>query len=238
MPCSWQPDRMAVPDEIQRVFHEWEARDRCAQASVPWQRDRWIDKLPQLTPLFEALPPDLDRGTVRAFVSSRPITPQGMFDAMVAVYAWGWSTSPVGVLRARRVLLAGHEVVGGQLLAARARVLEAGALEGYWALARAHRVPGLGPAFGTKFLYFASADEGRALIFDKLVSDWLRGRVDIRIPPARWVRSGYEYYLAFMQSWADELSIDAHVLEELVFTDEASRRGLQGWAHEAGRSAP
>jgi hypothetical protein len=34
-------------------------------------------------------------------------------------------------------------------------------------------VKGLGASFGSKFLYFASPKDGRALILDQLVADWL-----------------------------------------------------------------
>lgn len=181
---------MPVPGEIQRVFAEWEARDRREQAPVAWQRERWLQRLPELAPQLEALPAELDRQAVRDIVSAKPITTQGMFDAMIVVYAWGWSTTPVGIRRAGRVLSAGPQVVGSRLLAVRARVVEGGALDAYWSLARAQRVPWLGPAFGTKFLYFVSPDGARALILDDIVSSWLRQKVGVTIASSRWVRSG------------------------------------------------
>lgn len=221
---------MAVPEQIQHAFGDWDERDRPVQASVEWQRDRWLQQFPQLAAIFDALPDRLDRQSVRAIVSGASTTAGGMFEAMVAVYAWGWSMTRVGVPRARRVLQADPETVGSRLLAARTRLHEEGPLAGYWALARESRVFGLGPSFGTKFLYFVYTQHQRALILDGLVADWLSDHLGVVLASTRWVRRDYRRYLELMDAWSGELHIAAHVLEEIVFTNEATRRGLPGWS--------
>lgn len=220
---------MAVPDEVQRVFDEWEEAGRPPQPAVEWQRARWIERYPALTANFEDIPAHLNRQLVRARVVNSPATPAGMFDAMVTTYAWGWSTSPVGPARAGRVLTAGVAEVGPRLLAARERVLTDGPLAGYWSLARESRVPGLGPAFGTKFLYFCSADGHRALILDELVGTWLTQRTAVKVRSSGYVRRRYERYLDALAEWGADLNVDAQQIEELIFSDEARRRDLPGW---------
>jgi hypothetical protein len=220
---------LAVPDEVQRVFDEWDEVGRPAQPAIAWQRDQWIERYPGLTAQFEALPDNLDRTAVRAIVLDKPLTNQGMFDAMVATYAWGWSVTHVGLGRAAPVLNAGAAAVGHSLLAARARLLGEGAVAGYWALATEHRIVGLGPSVATKFLYFCSDADARALILDRLVACWITERTPLEITASRFVKRGYETYTGSMSAWGNELGIAAHVVEELVFGDEARRRHLPGW---------
>jgi hypothetical protein len=51
---------------------------------------------------------------------------------------------------------------------------------------------GLGPAFGTKFLYFCSPPGGQpALILDRLMSRWLRDNAGLAVNEIRWSVSTY-----------------------------------------------
>jgi hypothetical protein len=202
---------------------------------VPWQRDRWIARYPRLSCQFEALPARLSRAVLRENALQAPETAGGMFDTMIATYAWGWSTTHVGVSRAARVLNAGADQVGPHLLAARSRMLADGPVAGYWSLAREHHVHGLGPSFGTKFLFFCSADEDRALILDNLLANWLRRHHRLEVAAGRYVKKDYKTYLAAMRRWATDLGIAAHELEALIFTDEATRRNLPGWGGTSPR---
>lgn len=221
---------VAVPPEVQRVFDEWQAAGQPPQPLIAWQRERWIERYPALTAKFNALPDQLDRAVVRADVLDKPLTDQGMFDAMIATYAWGWSVTRVGIARAARVLTAGPQQVGPALLGAREMLLAEGPLAGYWALARDNKISGLGPAFGTKFLYFCSAEDARALILDRLMATWLAARTPLTITASRFTKRDYKSYLDKMSSWSEELETVAPQLEEIIFSDEARRRGLPGWA--------
>src|SRR5450755_4229266 len=89
------------------------------QPEAAWQRDRWLAAMPDHTRMLRDLPNRLDRITVRHLVRDAPPTARGMFDAMVIVYAWGWSVTSVGVSRAQSALGAGVELLGSALLAAR-----------------------------------------------------------------------------------------------------------------------
>jgi hypothetical protein len=92
------------------------------------------------------------------------------------------------------------------------------------------RLPRLGPAFGTKFLYFCSPVGGRpALILDRLVAAWLRANTDLWLNEARWSVQTYERYLTAMFLWADEMAIAADELEACIFSKQAEVTGSQ-WA--------
>jgi hypothetical protein len=86
----------------------------------------------------------------------------------------------------------------------------------------------LGPAFGTKFLYFVG---GGALILDKLVADALKRVASIAISPTRWDESAYARYLEVVGRWADGLRVEPDVVEQVLFTAESTRTGNQ-WGEE------
>jgi hypothetical protein len=92
------------------------------------------------------------------------------------------------------------------------------------------QLPGLGPAFGTKFLYFCSPPGGRtALILDRLVAAWLRANTGLRLNEARWSAPAYQRYLEAMSRWAAETAITAEELEACIF--QAHARGTSSqWA--------
>jgi len=97
-----------------------------------------------------------------------------------------------------------------------------------WAITA--RLPYLGPAFGTKFLYFCSSTGRRsALILDRLVARWLRENVGLAFNEVRWSVSTYTRYLATMVGWADVLALAADQLEVCIFSAQA-RLGDTQWA--------
>jgi hypothetical protein len=214
---------------VLRVFEEWNARDRPVQAAVPWQRERWLAVMPRQARVLDALPDRLDRSTVRELVLEKPPTASGMFDAMLIVYAWGWSMTPVGVTRALTAIGAGIRPLGSALLAARDAVRNGDPLAGYAALAGPHRVAGLGPSFGSKFLYFVSPERRRALMLDQLLAAWLDREAALSLKVGRWSVRTYTTYLTTMDRWSARLGIPDHQLEEILFTEEATLRGLGTW---------
>jgi hypothetical protein len=222
-------DRL-IPRAVVRVCERWDAEGRRAQAAAAWQRDRWIAAMPDQARMLRDLPNRLDRSIVRQLVRDAPATMRGMFEAMVIVYAWGWSVTSVGVTRAQSALGAGVERLGSALLAAREAMRLGGPLDGYAALAGPHRVKGLGPSFGSKFLYFASPEDSRALILDQLVADWLAREAALSLNATRWSVRTYAAYLHTMDEWSSGLGMSSHQLEEIVFTEEATRRGLVTWS--------
>jgi hypothetical protein len=89
----------------------------------------------------------------------------------------------------------------------------------------ANALEGLGPAFGTKFLYFTSTAENRAPILDAVVANWLeryrvRSSKDKRISPVGWNTKMYEMYVQFCTEICEQLGIsDRGLVEYLMFVD-------------------
>jgi hypothetical protein len=130
-------------------------------------------------------------------------------------------------LSSRRVILTGVQLQAAAGAAAAGRPVEAYTNLGDNGTAR---LPYLGPAFGTKFLYSCSSTGGRpALILDRLVARWLRENVGLVLNEVRWSVSTYASYLKTMFGWADELGLTADELEACIFSTQA-RPGDTQWA--------
>ncbi|WP_404321200.1 hypothetical protein [Arthrobacter luteolus] len=82
------------------------------------------------------------------------------------------------------------------------------------------RIPQFGPAFSTKFLYFAQGPTvpPRYVILDKVVATNLH-EVWPGAPKAGWYPDTYERYCAFMSRWADLATDELHG-ERTVRADE------------------
>jgi hypothetical protein len=178
-------DRL-IPHAIVRICERWDADGRRDQAAAVWQCDRWMAASPTTLRCSETFPTGWTRSIARQLVREAPATTRGMFEAMIIVYVWGWSVTSVGVTRAQSALGAGVERLGSALLAARAAMRRGGSLDGYTALAGPHRMKGLGPSFGSKFVYFASPQDNPALILDQLVVDRLAREAALSLNATRW----------------------------------------------------
>jgi hypothetical protein len=77
----------------------------------------------------------------------------------------------------------------------------------------------LGPAFGSKFLYFCQADRARprALIHDKNVGTWLHAHAGFPRWTASWSPPGYGAYLQQMEVWAQRLGCEPDDVELCMF---------------------
>ena len=185
----------------------------------------------RMSAMFAALPDRLDRTAVRRACVRAAVSPADAERSFLAVMAWGYGRVGYGPFRVRRLLDAAPSV-GAQLQAAASKVAEQRPVAAYACLGDhgTARLPHLGPAFGTKFLYFCSSPATRpALILDRLVARWLRENTDLVLNEVRWSVSSYARYLKTMFGWADELAVAADELEACIFSAQAGLVASQ-WA--------
>ncbi|WP_418202276.1 8-oxoguanine DNA glycosylase OGG fold protein [Arthrobacter dokdonensis] len=123
--------------------------------------------------------------------------------------AWGLGTRAPR-LHQRLDGLVAHQEKAGQLLVAAWTLVQDGApiREAYGTLITnrgAGRIPWFGPAFSTKFLYFAQggAANPRYVILDQVVSKNLRQDAWPQSPTAGWWPETYERYCGLLERWAD-----------------------------------
>lgn len=164
--------------------------------------------------------PYVDRRTVFDIASDAD-RPRGAIQTYVASAVWGTGTRARGVARRLRPL---HQDRAAEVLADAARLARReGTLRAFERLhGDGNAVKGLGPSFGTKFLYFAgyghaTAPGPRPLILDQYVAAALRRLDALDLPSGGWSPTQYESYLAVAHAWADAWATDPDVVERVLF---------------------
>ena len=163
------------------------------------------------------LPDRLGRAVVRSFCTEAATSPEAALRAFLATMVWGYGRVGYGPFRVERILAATPDA-GVRLQNAAGELADSGPVHAYTLLGDdgVGQLPGLGPAFGTKFLYFCSPPGRPALILDRLVAAWLRAHTDLRLNEVRWSSPTYARYLATMTGWAGELGLAADELEARI----------------------
>jgi hypothetical protein len=143
-------------------------------------------------------------------------------EAFVATMAWGFKPDSYGPFRTSMMLMKiGKNPVIHEVLEAVAA--DSDPLSAYRRLV--NTLEGLGPAFGTKFLYFTSSPENRAPILDAVVANWLKQYrvLDDKgksISAVGWSPKTYESYVVFCSEICELLGIvDRGLVEYLMFVD-------------------
>jgi hypothetical protein len=180
-----------------------------------------------LTEHLQTLPASLDRDTVRRYCTGAATSPEAARRDFVTVMAWGYGSVGYGPWRTRRVLNTPHS--SDRLFRALTALHRAGPIAAYRQLGTASRLRGLGPAFGTKYLFFCQAVGGpqRALILDRLVCDWLAARTDVALNPVPWSTPTYRRYLDMVHLWATQLDVAPEFVEQSIFIERARELGGQ-----------
>lgn len=221
----------AAPEAAHRLVERWNSAGNPGQPAIEWPRERWRNYFPRHIDALRTLPSSLDRQVVRRACADAALDANSAERAFVAVMAWGYGTEVgYGPWRTHRVLTQTPDA--GDRLARVARTLsEDGAISAYGRLTHDSdcRLRWLGPAFGTKYLYFCQP-EGQpmtALILDSLVSTWLRREAKLDLNPIPWSVRTYQRYLEQMHLWANGLRCRPDELEHCIFREMATERNSQ-----------
>jgi hypothetical protein len=237
MSASAEEEPVEPPECLRIVVQEWVNSGSSHQPGIKWPREPWRAWLNGFDALLTTLPERLDRAAVHRLGHTAHTDPDAALQAFVATMVWGYGNVGYGPWRTSR-MLTGCPDAGERLVAVARALRDSKALDGYQLLASKARLTGLGPAFGTKYLYFCSASTGaeRALVLDRNVADWLKRNTPLNLNPTWWSHPTYRRYLAHMQSWATTLDVRPEDVEYCIFQSEVDRRGRNQWkAH--GRSA-
>jgi hypothetical protein len=136
------------------------------------------------------------------------------------VKAWGEGDNGYGPSRALESLELTEEP-GPRLMTVARKVRDRGALAAYSLLSDGGdcRVFNLGPAFGTKYLYFCqpTGQRPQALIHDKNVADWLHDHAGFPRGSTAWSPPRYSTYLTQMHAWAADLGCQPEDVELCMF---------------------
>lgn len=137
--------------------------------------------------------------------------------------AWGSGLKPR--LNHRRMQSVHDLPASGELLMEAARLATVDPVEAYALLYPGNRtaIGSLGPAFFTKYLYFAGrgAPQHPCLILDRVVSDSLKRYGWASMVTASWAPATYGRYLGLVSAWQRELDGDAvrlDMFEKFLFS--------------------
>lgn len=187
-----------------------------------------VEKIQEAAPGTSAAEPStIDRRTVRNLSSPNELHSgneeerrQAAVTAFVASMVWGYGQVGYGPYRTERVLSTSPDAIDSLVEVAQiAQDPERGGLEAFRRIQSKRKRPGgylkyLGPAFGTKYLYFltkASDEVDTTPVMDALVAKWFRQYAEsiAGFNLSWWDSKSYERYLLALGTWAREIN-DAH----------------------------
>lgn len=200
------------------------------QRGFTWPKERWGTWLLDIDgarELLDSLPSAVDRATTAATVQDS-INQDAIPAAFIACMVWGHGHSGYGPFRTARILSASLEPVDksvdatvvDRLKTSIERVRVAGSVEAYRYLNNEGHIGGLGPAFFTKWLYFASAGEKpygaqAAPVLDELVTAWLREHASVALRYGS--TKDYARYVELLEHWGDAHGRTQVQVEEGIF---------------------
>lgn len=215
---SGSPERAL--EELRFLVEGWRERGNPPQRAIRWRKADWMAAFPKHQRRLDDLPAALDRGDVRRVAVDAIQSPEAAEFAFLVVKAWGEGDNGYGPTRALESLEVTDQP-GRRLQTAAEKLRDRGAHGAYEAMSDggACRIFNLGPAFGTKFLYFAQPREQRprALIHDKNVGGWLHGHAGFAAWSTSWAPIRYRAYLDQMHAWASLLACEPDDVELCMF---------------------
>lgn len=217
---------------------EWKLRGKPEQNGMDWRAQPWIETFPKFEKFLKSLQVKnlgyLDRTFVRAQVSNAKTIveiEQGFLTAMI----WGYAENPVGPSRIARFFNDADsrlKIVTSHKLVSKGKIKEA-----YDLLVS---IKYLGPAFATKFMYFAapSTSSLTPVILDSLMSFALERWANYSISSQGATSEEYLEFLETLSLSAEKYDIKVDQLEFILFSEEAKERGNQSWSNRASSREP
>lgn len=234
-----------LPAALSEAFAQWDGAGRPPASGSRWQRGPWEAAGVPLPARLDPAP--ITRERVAEFAAAVTADDQdAQREAFVVAMIWGFGTVPYGPFRLARIMAAPQFAAHLQELTV--AILDGGAVEAYRFAHRRRRTESsflkwLGPAFGTKYIYFVSLGNGEVgPILDEVVRDWFRVHVSgINLWVGQWGwPARYEEYAATVSDWGERLGVSAGDVEYLMFAQQQSRDGNWRWSEPwvgDGRSA-
>lgn len=212
---------------------EWVLSGRPKQNSIDWICAPWIKEFPEYEEFLSGLHTRrlgfLNRETVKQTVQDESENGKHV-EAFLVVMIWGYASDSRGPARTKKIL--SQPNAEHSLAAAYVALLNDDLTAAYLALVETGPKY-LGPAFATKFLYFASQSniEPCPLILDSQVAEGLLRWGNTRYNSLSLSAQDYLGYLKYMSVAAEVLGLTPEDLEFLIFSENAKLKGNQSWAN-------
>jgi len=196
------------------------------------QKGKRLGRLSELASFIDEQPDLISRAGVFRHIQGAKYDPNGLEQGFVLAMMWGFGLTRYGPYRTSVMLESAGPQFGSQLsevveLLNRKARSEEDVRTAYMKLLELEQC---GPAFATKFMYFASPETARIPIFDSQVAAWLgsEGRKDSTKYGGRLSAGNsnhfFDYY-TFCTEASQQLGItDIGLLEYLMFIDQNAGR--------------
>lgn len=236
-PFSWRPDSWfrrfpASEDREHAMRHQVLKELASTPESVSEQQRRLIGR----TTVTDMAAPERLRGEGGSY------DPERVLSVFLASMIWGYGMVGYGPYRTQRMLNHGSDDAEYSALAQLVEVAQIaqqtqdGGLRAFEHIAEARSggrsyLKYLGPAFGTKFIYFltkASPEVATAPVLDSVVAGWIqRNAPEVeRLRISSWCTNSYKHYAETLQKWAEDLprttagrQLEVDDVELLIFQD-------------------
>lgn len=233
-----------VPQPLLNTFRQWKNSGEAAPSPSPWKRERWERAGVNVPNALSDAPIDREEATrwaARLTADDR----QAQRDAFVVAMIWGYGPVPYGPFRTHRIMA--RPEFADELAEVTRVAIEHGGVAAYRLVhQRRSEKPGaagiflkwLGPAFGTKYIYFITRanQHGQVTpVLDEVVRRWFAINAS-----AANVHIGYQWehpdrygnFVDTVHEWGRELGIAADDVEYLIFAQQQASDGGQwqeGW---------
>lgn len=210
---------------------EWKLRNLPPQDPVLWNLEPWVSALPQFTEFLKSLAAQnlgyIDRNLVKKIIQHNFLSNK-IVDGFLASLVWGYSSDPRGPFRASRILSDSNIE---QIIRKTINFLDKGDINNAYKQLVEHGPKFLGPAFATKYLYFAARDgmNPKPVILDSLISLSLEAWGNYRINSQNAKAANYVDFLDYMKKNADDLNVSVEDLELILFSEQARQKKSLTW---------
>jgi hypothetical protein len=218
---------------LSKLAKEWRASGSPEQEAFDWSKSRanWMRYLPKQADFIASLPDRLSRKDVRVICDDEEIEVTHKF---LSTMIWGYGDIGYGSYRVNKMFRTEsfEEVINQTYVLA-----STGQVKVAYEYLSKNRVHQLGPAFGTKWLSFASPKDQPAPIYDSFISLWVAEFAQeefTHVPTSSevWSCKTYFRYYDWMVQNSAALEILPDNLELLIFQDATVNFSNQSkWAH-------
>ena len=211
---------MSSVHRISYLASIWIDSGKPAQDAFGWAKDtnRWQIKLPHYAQFIETLAPSLTRVLVKEIVSDQNLD---IIPRFLTAMIWGYGEVGYGPYRVHRIL--SNPGIATKLqetfdLANRGEWLEA------YKFLRDFPIKGLGPAYGTKWLYFCSGSSQEIPIYDSLIAKWMElfapeEFCGMSTSSEYWRPETYKAYVEYVIRCSRVLGLSEGEVELIIYND-------------------
>lgn len=246
---------MTTPDALTTTYERWQKAGRPTQIPSKWNRKSWTNQLGQYEEFFNGLTNDLIDRKQAVQLSPTVTNEDDAVQVFLLAMLWGYGLVGFGPFRTRRIL--DRPEAAAELLEVAQTAQSDGGLTAFKLIAERRSGDGrtflkwLGPAFGTKYIYFLTAKNNPqepAPVMDAVVYRWFRKHAPDRMLRVDfWHTTSYELFLNSLEEWASDIAqrfgqeVPIDDVEYLIFAEGSRFEGndwSESWEAEQRAASP